>query len=231
MSLVNKRGAGRIGARDNDRRNVGNIGRQSRGDEIGNGRAGRDEHFASHVPAFLFAGELVFKMHSGRARLDHCFGQFENVKRPAEPGFSIGHDRREPVDFALAFSVLNLVGPLQCLVDPFNHCRHAVRRIQALVRIHLTSEIGIRGNLPTAQIDCLQSRLHLLNRLIAGERAEGGHVILGCNSSHSFSAPRRARVCSGTRCLAVAARLLPNKVARPRPSAALPAPFQFDRFA
>ena len=82
----------------NDRRNIANIGRQTRRDEMRDGRARRHQHLAAHVPAFFFARELIFEMHAGRAGLDHCFHQFENIERSAKTGFRIRDDRHEPID-------------------------------------------------------------------------------------------------------------------------------------
>ena len=158
----------------------------------------RNQNFAAHVSAFFFARELIFEMHAGRAGFDHRFDQFENIERPAETGFRIGHDWNEPIDFVFAFGVRDLVGALQRLVDPLDHRRNAVRRIKTLIGIHVSGEIRVGRDLPAAEINRFQSRFHLLHRLVAGERAE--RVMNGsvCSSCQSFSAPRRARVCSIT---------------------------------
>jgi len=68
--------------------------------------------------------------------------------------------------------VRDLIGALQSLIDPSDYGRDAVRRIKAFVRIHLADEIRVRCDLPATDVDRFQSRLHLLHRLIAGERAE-----------------------------------------------------------
>jgi hypothetical protein len=62
------------------------------------------------VAALLHRGELVLEVHAGGARLDHRLHQLERVQDAAESGFGIGDDRREVVDIALAFHVLDLVG-------------------------------------------------------------------------------------------------------------------------
>ena len=73
----------------------------------------------------------------------------------------------------------DLVGALQRLIDAPNHSGNAVRRIQTLVGIHLAGEICVRCHLPAAEINRLQSRAHLLHRLIAGKRAERRDEWLG----------------------------------------------------
>ena len=95
-------------------------------------------------------------------------------------------------------AVGDLVRALQRLVDPLYHRRHAVRRVKALVGIHLPGEIRVRRDLPSAQVNCFQSGPHLLHCLVAGQRAERSNERLGLEQVPSFSAPRRARVCSGT---------------------------------
>ena len=122
---------------------------------MGNGGARRDEHLASHVTAFLFTGQLVLEMNTRRAGFDHRLGQFEDVQRTTESRLRVGDDWNKPVDIILAFGVLDLICTLQRLIDPFHDRRHAVRRIQALIGIHLAGEISVGSNLPSAKIDCL----------------------------------------------------------------------------
>ena len=97
-----------------------------------------------------------------------AFDQFENVERPTKTSFGVGHDRHKPIDIVFAFDMMDLIGTLQSLIDPFDYCRDAVRRIKTLIGIHLSGEIGIGRNLPAAEIDRLQSRLNLLKGLIPG---------------------------------------------------------------
>ena len=182
--------------------------------------ARRDEHFAAHVAAFFLARELILEMHAGRAGFDHRFDQFEDIERAAETGFGIGHDRREPVDLVLAFGVRDLVGALQRLVDPPNDRRNAVRRVKTLVGIHLPGEIRVGRDLPAAEINCLQPGLHLLHRLIAGERAERGHERLASAAASTISPRRGARESArGRRCPAGVAHRLTSRCARRRSSA------------
>ena len=116
-------------------------------------------------------------MHTGGASLDHCFHQFEGIQAASESGFGIGHDGGHPVHAVLVVHVMDLVGAQQRIIDPPDHRGHAVRRIQTLVGIHVAGVIRIRCHLPAAEIDRLQPGLHLLHRLIAGEGAEGWHIL------------------------------------------------------
>ena len=97
-------------------------------------------------------------MHTGRARLDHRFDQFENVERSAETSFGVGDDGRKPVDLVLAFGMRDLVRALQRLVDSPNDRRNTVGRVKTLVRIHLPGEIGIGRDLPAAEIELPSAR-------------------------------------------------------------------------
>ena len=75
--------------------------------------------------------------------------------------------------------MVDLVGPLQCTVDAAAKVGDTIRRIQALVGIHLSRIVGVRRHLPSTHIDRLQPRLHLLHRLIAGHCAQGVDIRLG----------------------------------------------------
>ena len=80
---------------------------------------------------------------------------------------------------SIALGLRDLVGAAQRLVDPPHDVRHGIDRIQRLVRIHLARGIGVGRDLPAGQVDRLQTRLDLLHRLVAGERAERRHKRLG----------------------------------------------------
>ena len=161
-----------VGAREQDRRHAHAIGREPRGDQLLDRFARRHQHLAAHVAALLHRGELVLEMHAGGARIDHRLHQLERVQHAAETGFGVGDDRREVIDVALAFHVLDLVGAHERVVDAPHDRRHRVDRIQRLVRIHLAGDVGVGCDLPARQVDRLQARLDLLHRLVAGQRAE-----------------------------------------------------------
>ena len=166
-----------IGARDEQRRHAHHVGRETRGDELGDRFARRHQDLAAHVPALLDRGELVFEVHARGARLDHRLHQFEGVQHAAETGLGVRDDRREVVDIAgvvrvLAFHPLDLVGARERVVDAAHDRRHRVGGIQRLVRIHLAGQVRVAGDLPARQVDGLEAGLHLLHRLVAGQRAE-----------------------------------------------------------
>ncbi len=73
---------------------------------------------------------------------------------------------------------MDLIRARQRLIDAPYQVRHAVRGIQTLVRIHLPGIVGVRRHLPAAHINGLQPSLHLLDRLVAGHRAERRHIRL-----------------------------------------------------
>ena len=79
-----------------------------------------------------------------------------------EPGFilpglvTVGQrDGRNLLLNLESFGTLDLVGPHERLVDPPDHRRDAVDRVQALVRVHLSGDVGIGSNLPSAQVNRL----------------------------------------------------------------------------
>src|SRR5215207_7612233 len=97
------------------------------------------QDLAAHVPALLLGGELVLEVDARGAGFDHGLHQLEDVEGATETGLSISYYRSEPMDPVPALGVVNLVGPLQRLIDPLDDVRHAVGRIQALIRIHVPS--------------------------------------------------------------------------------------------
>jgi hypothetical protein len=74
--------------------------------------------------------------------------------------------------------VLDLVRTLERLIDAPHHLGNAVRRVEALIGVHLPRRVVVRGHLPTGQVDGLQSRAHLLHGLVAGERPQRVDVAL-----------------------------------------------------
>jgi hypothetical protein len=68
------------------------------------------------------------------------------------------------------FGPLDLVGAGEGVVDALDHHRHRVGRIQRLVGIHFTGQVGVASHLPAGQVDRLQAGLDLLHGLVAGQR-------------------------------------------------------------
>ena len=65
-----ERGRERVGARDDQRRHVGDVGREPRRDERADVLGGRHEHLAAEVAALLLGRELVLEVDRRRAGLD-----------------------------------------------------------------------------------------------------------------------------------------------------------------
>src|SRR5215203_6376929 len=166
--------AGRVGVgpRDNDGRNVHDVGREPGGDEVPDGLGSGNKDLAAHVPALLLGGELVLEVDARSASFDHGLHQLEDVERAAETGLGISDYRGEPMDPVPTLGVVDLVGPLQRLVDPPDDVRHAVSRVQTLIRIHVPGQVGVSGHLPPREVDRLQPRLDLLHGLIACQGPE-----------------------------------------------------------
>src|SRR5579875_935108 len=139
----------------------------------------RNKHLTSHVTTFLLRRELILEMHTGRTSLDHSLHEFEDVEGATKTSFGIGDNRGEPVGAFLALGMLDLVGPLQRLVDALYHMRHTIRRIEALIGVHLPGQVRIRRYLPATEIDGFEARLHLLHGLVARQSTESRHVRLG----------------------------------------------------
>ncbi len=174
----------RVRARDHQRRHAAHIGRQPCRVQRADVLTGRDQHLAPQVPALLLRGELVLPVHPRDSGRDHGLHQLERVQHPAEPGFRVGDDRREPVRVLAHVAVRrlrpgDLVGAQQRVVDPAGHLRHRVDRVQALVRVGLPGQVRVRRHLPPGQVDGLEAGPHLLHRLVSRHRAERGDGVFG----------------------------------------------------
>jgi hypothetical protein len=130
-------------------------------------------------PHFFSDDSWSFEVHAGGPGLDHRPHQLEAVEGAPEAGLGVGHDGDEPVDLVVALGVVDLVGPAQRVVYAAHHGRHAVGRIEALVRVHLAGEVGVSGHLPAAHVDRLEAGLDLLHGLVAGGRAQRPHRLVG----------------------------------------------------
>ncbi len=98
-----------VGARDDDRRNVEHVGRETGGHEMADRFLRRNEHLAAEMAALLFRRELIFEVDAGGAGLDHGLHQFEAVEVAAESGFRVGDDRQVPLRAAAAFERFDLI--------------------------------------------------------------------------------------------------------------------------
>ena len=131
-------------------------------------------------PHFFSRGELILEVYARRAGLDHRLHELESVERPAEARLGVGDDGEEPIVLVFAFRAFDLVGAHQRGVDLLDDVGNAVDRVKALVGVHLAGRIGVGGDLPAAEVDGLEARARHLHRLVAGEGAERGDVVLVC---------------------------------------------------
>src|SRR5690606_41337319 len=53
----------------------------------------------------------------------------------------------------LALRPLNLVAAHERIVDALDNLGHRIDRIERLVRVHFTGQIGVAGHLPARQVD------------------------------------------------------------------------------
>ena len=171
-----QRGRERVGARDDERRDAEHVGRQARRGQRPDELLGRDQDLAAQMPALLLAGELVLEVHARRACLDHRSHQLERVQRAAEPGLGVGHDRRDQADVG-AFGPRDLVRAHQRVVQPSDHGRDRVRRVERLVRVRLAGQVRVGGDLPAREVDRLESGLQHLDGLSTRHGAERRDVV------------------------------------------------------
>jgi hypothetical protein len=130
------------------------------------------------VTALLLGRELVLEVHAGGAGFDHRAHQLERVQRPAEPGFRVGDDRREPVPVQRAGRPGDLVRAAQRVVDPSDDSGNRAHRIEGLIGIGLAGQVRVGRHLPPGEVDRRESGLHALHRLAAGHAAERRHDVL-----------------------------------------------------
>lgn len=118
-------------------------------------------------------------MHRGGTRLDIGAHDLKGVQRSAKTCFGISNDGRMPMNVALALHVLDLIGTTQRVVDAPRELRAAIGWVEALVGIHPAREIVVRGDLPTRQVDRLETSADHLDRLVAGHGPQRIDVVLG----------------------------------------------------
>lgn len=168
-----QRGRLGVGTGDHHRGNISHIGREPSRRQSADVLLGRDQHLAAQVAALLLRGQLVLPVRTRNARGDQGFLQLVDVERAAKAGLAVGDNRRQPVlHRSIALDLGDLVGALQCVVDPADHLRHRVGGIQALVGVGVPGQVGIAGDLPARQVDGLQAGAHLLDGHVAGQRAQ-----------------------------------------------------------
>ena len=171
-----ERGGEGVGARHEDRRDVQDVGGQSRRGQRPEELRGRDQDLAAQVPALLLGGELVLEVDAGGAALDHRGHHLEGVERAAEARLGVGHDRQEEV-CVTSLGPRDLVGALERVVDPLDDRRHRVRGVQRLVGVGVPGEVRVGGDLPAGHVDRLEAGLGTLDGLVPGEAAERRDVV------------------------------------------------------
>jgi hypothetical protein len=92
------------------------------------------------------------------------------------PGLGVGDDRREPVALVLALGTVDLIGAQQRRVDPADDGDASTG--YGLWSVHLARRVGVGGDLPAREVDRLEAGADLLDRHVAGQRAERGDVVL-----------------------------------------------------
>ena len=96
---------------------------------------------------------------------------------------------------SLPSACCDLVGAHERVVDPPHDRGNRIGRIQRLVGIHLAGDVGVGRDLPARQVNRLQAGLHLLHRLVAGQRAERvDERLLADQLPELFGAAPRERV-------------------------------------
>ena len=167
-----------IRARDDKNRYAANVGRKSCGDQIALVRGGRDKHLAAQMAALLFRGELILEVNAGGTRFDIRLHDLESIERPAESGFGVGNDRREP-SRCCRLGMLDLIGACQRTIDSPAQFGAGVCRVKTLIGIGCARGIAVRRNLPARKVNRVEPRPHHLHRLIAGHGPERRHIGLG----------------------------------------------------
>ena len=128
------------------------------------------------MPALLLAGELILEMHARRAGLDHRAHQLERVQSAAEPGLGVGNDGRDQADVG-ALGPRDLVRAHQRVVQPADHGRDRVRRVERLVRVRLSGQVRVGGDLPAREVDRLEPGLQHLDGLSTRHGTERRDVV------------------------------------------------------
>jgi hypothetical protein len=160
-------GAIRVGSGDEYGGHAQNVGGQTGRNQFLDELTCWYHYLAAHVPALLGRRKLVFKVDRRGAGFNHGLHEFEGVERSSETGLRVGYDRREPVGVLETVRMADLIGAHECVVNRPHQRGDAVGGIQALVRVHLTGQVGVSRHLPAANVDRFQTGLDLLHRLVA----------------------------------------------------------------
>ena len=169
-------GAIRIGAGDEHRVHAAHVRGEARGDQLGDELTRGDEHLAAQMAAFLHRRQLILEVHAGGAGGDHQLHQLIGVEHAAEPRLGIGDQRYVPVDGMVAVHVMDFVGAPQRILNPADQVGYAVGGVQALVGVHGQRAVGVRRDLPAADVDRLEPGADFLHRLVSRDGRQHGDV-------------------------------------------------------
>jgi hypothetical protein len=68
--------------------------------------------------------------------------------------------------------MVNLIRSLEGIIDSAYEIRNTVDGIKTLIRVSMAGAVVFGGYLPSADINCFQSGLYLLNRLTSGQSSQ-----------------------------------------------------------
>jgi hypothetical protein len=153
------------------------------------------EHLAAHMTTFLEGRELVLVVDPGDAGLDHRLGELEEIEHPPESRLAVGDNGRVPVrhDVGPTFRMGDLVGAGKGVIEATDQLGNAVRWVERLVGVGLGGLIHVARHLPARNIDRLETGLHHLHRLVAGQRPDSAEACQGAFLDDGASKPDHIR--------------------------------------
>ena len=147
------------------------------------------------MSTLLDGRQLIFKVDTTGARINHGLHQFECIQDATKTSFSVGHDGHKIVHISGTTGALDLICPLESIVDPSHNRGHRIDWVKRLIRIHGVTQIGICSNLPARQINRLDTGFNLLDCLTPRQSTQGRDKILGVNPTPQFlSTESRQRI-------------------------------------
>ena len=147
------------------------------------------------MSTLLDGRQLIFKVDTTGARINHGLHQLERIQDATKTSFSVGHDGHKIVHISGTTGALDLICPLESIVDPSHNRGHRIDWVKRLIRIHGVTQIGICSNLPARQINRLDTGFNLLDCLTPRQSTQGRDKILGVNPTPQFlSTESRQRI-------------------------------------
>ena len=129
------------------------------------------------MAAFFHRSQLIFEVNGRCTGFNHRFHQFKGIQYAAKTGFGIRHDRQEIIGITriVRFNTrrpLDLIRAAEGVVDPLDHSRNGVGRVERLIRIHTGGQVRICRHLPARQINRFDACFCLLQCLPASQCAK-----------------------------------------------------------